>query len=72
MGKVQVTLTGHCRWTSAIAFSSDGGHIASASDDNTIKVWDAATGDAHIVSTVTFSLDGQRLASASHDATVKM
>jgi WD40 repeat protein len=54
--------------------------LASASYDNTVKIWDASSGaclqtlEGHsaIVSSVAFSHDSTRLASASHDSTVKV
>jgi WD40 repeat protein len=54
--------------------------LASAGDDHTVKIWDAATGQesltlkAHtnMVWGVAFSPDGRRLASASADDTVKV
>ena len=60
-----------------MAYSPDGKRLASGSDDNTVKVWDAQTGQE--IRTlkgggpfVVFSPDGQRLASSSEDNTVKV
>ena len=64
----------------SVAFSPDGQRLASASLDNTIKIWDATTGDcqatleghSNAVISIAFSPDGQRLASASRDSAVKI
>jgi Flp pilus assembly protein TadD len=63
-----------------VAFSPDGQRLASASSDQTVKIWETATGKellalkghADVVDSVAFSPDGQRLASASNDQTVKI
>ncbi|KAH7031007.1 uncharacterized protein B0I36DRAFT_207242, partial [Microdochium trichocladiopsis] len=74
------TLEGHSDLVTSVVFSHDGCRLASASDDKTVKVWDATTGqclqtlESHSsgVNSVVFSHDGCRLASASRDNTVKV
>jgi hypothetical protein len=63
-----------------VAFSLDGKRLASASHDETVKIWDASIGQELLtlkghtnkVFSVAFSPDGKRLASASQDRTVKV
>jgi WD40 repeat protein len=63
-----------------VAFSHDSTRLASASRDNTVKMWDASTGaclqtlegHSNWVTSVAFSHDSTRLASASYDKTVKI
>ncbi|KAK3339692.1 Pfs, NACHT and WD domain protein [Lasiosphaeria hispida] len=74
----QQTLEGHSSFVNAVAVSLDGKTLASASDDTTIRLWDAATGayrqalkvhSDHVLA-VAFSSDGKILASASADKTI--
>ncbi len=59
---------------------ADGKRLASASFDQTVKVWDATSGQetltlkghTFLVASVAFSPDGKRLSSASYDQTVKV
>jgi WD40 repeat protein len=64
-----------------VAFSPEGRTLASASADNTIRLWDThthkqlgkpLTGHTDAVSSVAFSPDGRTLASASADGTVRV
>ena len=38
------TLTGHSNWVNSVAYSPDGKHIVSGSEDETVKIWDSSTG----------------------------
>ena len=40
----ECTLTGHSREVNSVAYSPDGKHVVSGSDDQTVKDWNAATG----------------------------
>lgn len=74
------TLEGHRSPVSSIAWSPDGSQLASASVDNTVKIWDPATGQCastleghgNSVRSIAWSPDGSRLASASYDNTVRI
>jgi WD40 repeat protein len=73
------TLLGHEESVYSISFSPDGKLLASASHDQTIKLWHLATRKefrsltGHLwVYDVAFSHDGQLLASANGDHTVKL
>jgi WD40 repeat protein/serine/threonine protein kinase len=76
----QHTFRGHTAEVHSVAFSPDGKHLATASADQSVKVWDAASGQETLtlkghtkeVLSVAFSPDGKRLASGSWDGTVKV
>ncbi|KAF7984957.1 hypothetical protein HWV62_9895 [Athelia sp. TMB] len=71
----------HVLALTSVAFSLDGGRIASGSHEGTISVRDARTGgivvgplEGHTaqVSSVAFSPDGERVVSGSHDQTIRI
>ncbi|KAK3169687.1 hypothetical protein OEA41_009071 [Lepraria neglecta] len=74
------TLEGHSDLVNSVVFSHDSKHLASASDDKTLKIWDASNGKclqtleghSHLVNSVVFSHDSKHLASASDDKTLKI
>lgn len=75
-----ITCYGHTHGVRGIAFSPDGTLVATASQDSSIKLWDANTGQAAktlrghkgYVDQVVFSPDGTFLASRSNDRTIKI
>jgi WD40 repeat protein/class 3 adenylate cyclase len=74
------TLRGHTDWIGRIAWSADGGMLASPSGDATIRLWNAETGNllrtliGHqgVVHSVAFDPGGRVLASGSDDGTIKV
>jgi WD40 repeat protein len=76
-----LTLRGHSDAVSGLAYSPDGTRLASASWDDTVRVWDVFTGQEALpplrghtadVCAVAYSPDGRKLASASYDLTVRV
>ena len=77
---LQKTLMGHTGTISRMVWSPDGRYLASASRDQTVRIWDTETGDVrHTLNghtgwaiDVAWSPDGQRLASCADDRTVRL
>jgi WD40 repeat protein len=79
-GREPLTLIGHEKEVSGLAFSPDGKRLASCGQDRTVRLWDVGRGQemltlrdlAMAVRQVVFSPDGFRLAAAATDGTVKV
>src|SRR5450755_332519 len=77
---LQYTLQGHESPITRIAWSPDGLTLASTSEDQTIRLWNAKTGYLHRTLTghdstvycVAWSPDGKMLASASSDTMIRL
>jgi WD40 repeat protein len=75
-----LTLIGHEKEVSGLAFSPDGKRLASCGLDRTVRLWDVGRGQEMLtlrdhtaaVKQVVFSPDGFRLAAAAADGTVKV
>ncbi|PSS12761.1 hypothetical protein PHLCEN_2v3292 [Hermanssonia centrifuga] len=78
---LELSLQGHMSWVLDLAYSPDGRHLFSCSDDRTIRKWDAHSTDTPdpIIPQSTSSIvgvhishDGTRIASVSEDGTVRL
>jgi WD40 repeat protein len=76
----KLTLSGHTGNVTSVAYRPDGQQIASASQDATVRVWDANTGTVlktlighgTAVLSVAYSPDGTRIVSSSFDGTARV
>lgn len=79
-GRLLNLFEGHRRWVRAVAFSPNGTHVASGSDDETIRITNVKTGMAlgrpiqcgDKVISLAFSADGMRLASGLWEGLVRI
>ncbi len=79
-GKEVTKLYGHFDWAFGAAFTADGKYLATASRDQSVKLWDARTwqplatlkGHSNAVMSVEFSPTGDWLVTAGFDKTAKI
>ncbi len=75
---VNLTLKGHTDTVNALAFTTNGGTLASGSDDKTIRLWDTSTGTAILnmpsgkIHALAFSMDGKILASINSAFSIQL
>ncbi|KAJ3188501.1 hypothetical protein HDU82_004073, partial [Entophlyctis luteolus] len=76
-GPLVSLMSGHTAAVTSVAYNHDGSLIASGSEDNTVRVWNALSGalvselkgHSEKVTSVAFNHDGSLIASASYDET---
>uniref|UniRef100_A0A8J6ZM29 PQQ-binding-like beta-propeller repeat protein n=1 Tax=Desmonostoc muscorum LEGE 12446 TaxID=1828758 RepID=A0A8J6ZM29_DESMC len=79
-GRLLRTLTGHSNSVNAVAVTPNGQQVISASNDDTLKVWNLATGEklftltghSDSVNAIAVTPNGQQVISASLDSTLKV
>ena len=70
-GRELLNMAGHTGPVDRAVFSPDGTHLATASWDHTVKVWNIG-GHTGFITELAFSPDGRYLATSSYDKTVKL
>ncbi|MFP6764472.1 MAG: c-type cytochrome domain-containing protein [Planctomycetaceae bacterium] len=78
-GKLTKTLSGHTAAVTGVAFSADGKHVVSGSEDKTVRVWSIETGETirqittpAVVTDVLLRIDGMQIVSAHADNKVRV
>lgn len=75
-----ITLKGHTKRVSCVAYSPDGERIVTGSGNSTLRLWDSKTGfemltlrgHSAAITSVAFSPDGDSIVSSSEDTTVRV